>query len=319
MSQLRAGLFWLVLFLAAGFGGGEWARPFLVLWLHNPFWAIWPYAGEAGALVAAVLFVLLAAFQLLPGLGRGRDKAKFGPLQALWLLLGFLFMEFAGYFIFSLAAACFRVLTAGGPGQAPIFDVMGPGATVLAMFAGSFAAFGWCFWFLHRRGPALLRDPRPCGVAWAPAPGRAYAAAAGAALAVVLVVAALFHFLPPDLRELQQLPDQAVFQAPGWVRAGLGLMIVLVAPVVEEFVFRGGIFAALATRLSPLISGAITTLAFVALHSPEKIHYPPGFLDVTLMAAASAWLRVRFGSIRPCILLHMLYNIGVIMVSALAG
>ncbi|OYV33946.1 MAG: hypothetical protein B7Z81_10730, partial [Acidocella sp. 20-61-6] len=93
---------------------------------------------------------------------------------------------------------------------------------------------------------------------------------------------------------------------------------VFIAPPVEEYVFRGGIFSALASRVSPLWAGVITTLLFVAVHAPEKIHYPAGFIDVGLVGAAAAWMRVRFASIKPGVLLHVLYNAGLMLAAGLA-
>jgi hypothetical protein len=48
----------------------------------------------------------------------------------------------------------------------------------------------------------------------------------------------------------------------------------------------------------------------MAAHAPEKMYYPPGFIDVGLMAAAAVMLRLQYRSIRPAILLHVLYNAG---------
>jgi membrane protease YdiL (CAAX protease family) len=57
----------------------------------------------------------------------------------------------------------------------------------------------------------------------------------------------------------------------------------------------------------------------MAVHAPEKIYYPAGFIDVGLMAAAAAWMRVKFGSIRPGILLHVLYNAGLLFAAGTMG
>ena len=46
------------------------------------------------------------------------------------------------------------------------------------------------------------------------------------------------------------------------------------------------------------------------VHAPQKIYYPPGFLDVGLVAVAAVLLRLKYHSIRPGILLHILYNGG---------
>jgi len=325
MKGLQASVIWLAVFLTAGFITGELSRPWLVVGLHNPFWAIWPYAGEAGAVLAAGLFLPLAALRWLPGLRKSRTRIrarkfiKFGPLQAIWLVSGFLLMQLAGLLGFLLLLNTVRFLCMAVTHQPPLFDAAGPGADISATLAGTFAAAGWSFWYVARRGPARLHDAGPSGIAWCRARPQGYGVAVLAAFLIILIVLTLFHFLPPDEAKLDKLPDAKLYDAPGWPAAGILLLVVCIAPPLEEFVFRGGVFAALATRFSPLHAGIITTLVFVAVHAPEKIYYPPGFIDVGLMAAAAAWMRVKFGSIRPGILLHVLYNAGLLVAVGMAG
>ena len=104
-----------------------------------------------------------------------------------------------------------------------------------------------------------------------------------------------------------------LFQGGGWQLAGLLVLVVVVGPVVEELAFRGAAFAGFAQRFGPVGAGVITTLVFMAVHAAEKRYYLPGFIDVGLMAAAACWLRVKYGSIRPGILLHVLYNAGLLL------
>jgi membrane protease YdiL (CAAX protease family) len=317
----RSVLLWLLVALAAGFLAGEAARPFLVVGLHNPFWAIWPYAGVAGAAVSAGVFVLLTAPSWLRDSGRAAvpRPIRFGPWQAVWLVAGFILMEFAGLLGFRLVLNMVRIAAMAVTGRPPLFDAAGPGADIFATLAGSLNAAAWSIWYIARRGAARLHDAGPAGIAWRRSPGKGYAFAVLAAFLIILVVLTLFHFLPPDTARLQNLPDAELYAAPGWPAAGIFLLVVFIAPPVEEFVFRGGVFAALATRFSPLTAGIVTTLVFVAVHAPEKIYYPPGFIDVGLMAAVAAWMRVEFGSIRPGILLHVLYNAGLLVAVGFAG
>jgi membrane protease YdiL (CAAX protease family) len=317
-----AAIVWLAGFLILGFIAGELARPWLVVGLHNPFWAIWPYAGESGAVLGFALFLVLAVFRWLLWLRGPRAKTRkiirFGPLQAVWLVTGFLLMQIVGLLGFLLLLNLARLILMGVMHQKPFFDAAGPGADISSTIAGTLAAAWWCFWYIGRRGAVRLHDAGPSGIAWCRARPHGYAVAAVIAFLIILIVMALFHFLPPDEAKLASVPDAKLFEAPGWPAAGMLLLVVCIAPPLEEFVFRGGVFAALATRFSPLIAGIVTTLVFVAVHAPEKIYYPPGFIDVGLMAAAAAWMRVKFGSIRPGILLHVLYNAGLLVAVGLA-
>ena len=317
---------WLAAFLLAGFIAGEQLKPFLVVGLHNPFWAIWPYAGLLGAFPAVILFAIVALPRWLPGLRKtragtpqGAKIIKFGPLQALWILLGFLFMELAGLIGFLLILNVIRLLIVIVIKHPPPFEADGPAADIGGTLAGTFAAAWWSIWYIRRRGVARLHDASPSGIAWRQASRQGYLTATVIAGLIILVVLGLFHFIPPDMSKLTNMPDAQLFSAPGWPTAAFLLLVVFIAPPLEEFVFRGGVFAALATRFSPLMAGIITTLVFVGVHAPEKIYYPAGFIDVGLMAAAAAWMRVKFGSIRPGILLHVLYNAGLMIVVGMTG
>jgi membrane protease YdiL (CAAX protease family) len=326
MKRLLFGVIWLAGFLLTGFIAAEQFKPLLVVRLHNPFWAIWPYAGLLGIFPAIVLFIIAASLGLLPGVRRPRTGTgtvtktiKFGPWQAVWLVAGFLLMQLAGLIGLLLILNLVRFLVIATSHTPPAFNPSGVGAGIAGTLTGSFTAALWSVWYIRRRGEARLHDGSPSGIAWRRASGKAYLTATFIAVLIILVVMVLFHFIPPDVSKLEDLPDSKLFDTPGWPAVALLALVVFIAPPLEEFVFRGGVFAALATRLSPLWAGIITTLVFVAVHAPEKIYYPAGFIDVGLMAAASAWMRVKFGSIRPGILLHVLYNAGLMVAVTLSG
>jgi len=177
----------------------------------------------------------------------------------------------------------------------------------------------WSFWYIGRLGPARVRDGNVTGIAWRRATSWGYFMAVVLAVLIIAAVVVIVHLVPPNMAAIKNMPSAKLFGAPGWPTLVLAVLAVIIAPPVEEYVFRGGVFAALASRCSPLWAGIITTAVFVAVHAPEKIYYPAGFIDVGLMAAAAAWLRVRFGSIRPGILLHLLYNFGLMFAAGTLG
>jgi membrane protease YdiL (CAAX protease family) len=244
------------------------------------------------------------------------QPVTWGLMQVVWLILGFVLMQVAG------AAGCVA-LSSGLLTLIAAVTQQPPGAAqhsvLAAALAGYLTATLWSLWYIGRLGEARVADGSPQGIGWKPASSQAYFMATLCALVIVALVFGIVHVFPPDLKALRDLPSAKLFDTSGISAALLFALVVFVAPPVEEFVFRGGVFSALASRFSPLWAGIITTALFMAVHAPEKIHYPAGFIDVGLMAAAAAWLRVRYNSIKPGILLHVLYNAGLMLAAGVAS
>lgn len=250
--------------------------------------------------------------------GRGR---RFGPWQAVWVVLGFGLVQFFGGLFAVFARGIGIGVIAGLRHEHAHVPPASPQFLALAAIAAYALAGLWCYRFVRRRAGALLHDGGPSGIGLCPAPRASYAAAVGLAVALVGVVTLLFRFVPPDRRAAPQLLFARALA--GSLESHLLLLaliltlILFVGPLVEEFVFRGAAPAGLIGRFGTVGAGAITTLLFAAAHAPEKLHYPAGFIDVALMAVAALWLRLRYRSLRPAVLCHALYNFGVIWAATL--
>src|SRR3954454_15745821 len=85
----------------------------------------------------------------------------------------------------------------------------------------------------------------------------------------------------------------------------IGVLVVGVAPAIEEFFFRGFFYGALRTRYSFLIAAVIDGLVFGAVHAPTGIQAVPPLivLGIAFCVAFEAT-----GSILPGIVLHSLNN-----------
>ncbi|MDE8348701.1 MAG: CPBP family intramembrane metalloprotease [Acidocella sp.] len=236
---------------------------------------------------------------------------RWGVAEAIKLLVGFILMQGVGVggmaFVVGVSAALAHI------------HPLQHNNVVAATLAGYLTATWWSVWYINRVGPTKLHDGSSRGVGWCPAAPSAYATAALLAGIIIILVIVIMHFFPPDIAALQNLQTAKLLETAGAWKLGLLVLAVFIAPPAEEYIFRGGIFAALASRVSPLWAGVITTILFMAVHAPEKIHYPVGFIDVGLVGATAAWMRVRFQSIKPGILLHLLYNAGLLLGAGLTG
>jgi CAAX protease family protein len=82
-----------------------------------------------------------------------------------------------------------------------------------------------------------------------------------------------------------------------------GFFVIVVAPPVEEFFFRGFLYQSLRNRIGVWGGAAASGLIFGA------IHFKPEYLiPLAMLGAILALLFEKTGSLWPCILLHSLYN-----------
>jgi membrane protease YdiL (CAAX protease family) len=308
MKRLAAGLGWLLLLLLLGalvgisFG--------TALLQHMPPRSLALRLLGGGAAAGADIFLFGLCFAFLPGVRRAPGTAqKLGLAQGVWAVLGYAATMLAASLLINIVLGVVDAVLIVHHAR-HLIDFSG-GAYLLTNFlAVEVAVTLFTINYLHRFSPAQREDGGATGIAWCPAPRRAYAAACLLAVAIIALVIGMYHLVPPDMARLQNLPMAKLFSLSGPALLLPILIATLVAPVLEEIIFRGIGFAGLAARFGTVWAAIVSVLLFVAVHAPQKIYYLPGFLDVGLVALAAVLLRLRYRSIRPGILLHILYNGG---------
>ncbi len=163
------------------------------------------------------------------------------------------------------------------------------------------AAFVW--WFVLR--PAARRDGRRRATfrlrPLAPA-ARPWVAAA-AVLAGVAVNAAVL-VLPRVTAVPREVPLVGYYtRLPGGTLA-VAAVAVLVAPLLEEFFFRGWAQGALERRLRPWTAILVTAVTFAALHGLDAF----GLVPRVALATAAGYAAWATASIWPSVALHSAYN-----------
>ena len=177
----------------------------------------------------------------------------------------------------------------------------------LALLVG----LGFLWWYVvrrdypgERRRRATLRLRAPGGVvAWVPAVLVCAVAFAGA----TLVLAA--RVLPLPSSDTFEYFDRMRY---GWLP--LAVLAVWLAPMMEEFLFRGWMQRTLERRMPAARAIVLTAAAFAAAHF-DLFGLPSRFA----VGVASGYLAWLSGSIVPSVLLHAAYNGTLLVADRLAG
>ncbi|MFQ3548658.1 MAG: type II CAAX endopeptidase family protein [Armatimonadota bacterium] len=86
------------------------------------------------------------------------------------------------------------------------------------------------------------------------------------------------------------------------------IFAVLIAPILEEIVFRGFLFSGLRIKLRFWHSAAISGMIFSLIHPT----YPSSFLALTLLGIILALIREHTKSLYPTMICHFLYNLFIV-------
>ncbi len=87
---------------------------------------------------------------------------------------------------------------------------------------------------------------------------------------------------------------------------GVGLLVlsvVIMAPLAEEWFYRGMLLSALARRMGPVAAAVASSVVFAVIHL-EPILFPGLFV----FALVLAWLTIRTGRVGVAIVAHLAFN-----------
>ncbi len=234
------------------------------------------------------------------------ERGKFWPYEARtkwrwWTAFGIaVAIIFVGSFLGSIFGTVFRTLGVG-PGAGVRTPVIVTDLLVTLIFIAVF--WTWFCKMAARAGGATLRDVLALrqGVGgW-----KLYAECAAAVICLVaLYVPAASLIFRIDL-SADALPMATALRGDWWP---LALAVVVVgAPVSEEFIFRGFLQTALVqTRLGYWGGAVVSTTAWTLLHA----HYSVAGMGIVFaMGILCVWYLRRSGSLYMAMFCHALYNL----------
>jgi membrane protease YdiL (CAAX protease family) len=108
------------------------------------------------------------------------------------------------------------------------------------------------------------------------------------------------------IKERDNLPSELGADESTIALIAVGVLVTVVAPIAEEFFFRGYFFTALRNWRGIWPAAILTGLVFGGIHAGSA---PVGYLvPLAAFGVALCLLYVRTGSLYPCIALHALNN-----------
>lgn len=195
-----------------------------------------------------------------------------------------------------------------GPGTRGIEDALGKNAffIVSTEFVTYLVVVGFMVFLVWTRHRTSLSR----AIQWN-LPGRRLAVNAlmiGAALAMVSNIGeVVFHRWIPD-----SLPITEFFKdrPSALLLASFGI---LVAPIMEELLFRGFLYPALARWTGPFISIVVTASAFTMLHGAQLGYSWAPLLLIFIVGVALTVTRVVTRSVATGVIVHMTYNFALLL------
>jgi membrane protease YdiL (CAAX protease family) len=246
---------------------------------------------------------VLLALILLAGVRRG--TALDPPALGVWLVGVAATLAAGDAALIGTTLAVEKVVGGGSLGGSLVGLVAGS-ATLLAIAAA------WRARLLGRGALVLdpLGEPAPGSVVL----GIGYILAGLVRVGIVLAaVIPLLHLPESDPgSEIRELVNGGLHPAG---TALLVLAAVVVAPIVEETLFRGVLLPWLRRFLSPDAAAWASAWVFAAGHLRYGVHV----LVVLVYGLVLAWARMRTGRLRASIALHMIINATALAVTLLHG
>jgi membrane protease YdiL (CAAX protease family) len=123
-----------------------------------------------------------------------------------------------------------------------------------------------------------------------------------------LMMAIGVQLAPTILPDQQNFPLERMFTSPLAAYA-VAAFAVLIAPFMEELIFRGVLFAVFERRVSVRFAVATTAVLFAALHVPEYRGAWNHLLLICLVSGVFSLARGLTGSLAPSVILHFAYNL----------
>ncbi len=122
-----------------------------------------------------------------------------------------------------------------------------------------------------------------------------------------MLLALIVQFAPPLLPDREDFPLTRLFTSP-LAGYAIGAFAILIAPFMEELIFRGILFLFFENLVGPRFAILATAVLFASLHVPEYWAAWNHVLLILFVGLVFSLARGLTGRLAPSVLLHVAYN-----------
>jgi membrane protease YdiL (CAAX protease family) len=238
---------------------------------------------------------------------RQHRETRFGPGRAFVLLIIYVAVVFFTTLLVTVVALAISVR--GAPLTHPTMvahikqQLFAP-----ALLISSLTGMTIVVWLSRVWGQDRLHNTSATGFAWVLAPFHTLllGAASGALLAVTNRLVIIRWFPMPGYAPVG--PMVQLSMTPGFPRFVWLVTVLMLAPVFEEYLFRGVLLGIFVTRWGIVVSSVAVTLLFTLLHLLETRLFWPVLMFIGALSLLLIVLRLHCRSLAPCVVAHLCYN-----------
>lgn len=106
----------------------------------------------------------------------------------------------------------------------------------------------------------------------------------------------------------QETDIDRIIASSNAARFGIAFLAVATAPIVEETVYRGVMYAPLERAAGKRVAVIVVSVMFAAVHFAQYWNNIGVVAAVTLLSFTLTWVRARTGRLLPCFAIHTAFN-----------
>lgn len=231
----------------------------------------------------------------------GKRSGQLNVWKVLWIFLTYVVLLDVGQFIFTFAIGVYEGVTKTYiEDPTRILRVLGIAFSILLATAAAIMIS----WFFERD---LFKGEQETKIGWSW--GSWFYLKLGLGGGVLLAGGLIFILTLFPIESNLNSSYFGLSSTQGISRIIRVILMIVCAPIAEEFLFRGVMFYGISRSWGQTTGAILVTFLFALFHIEKIAVYWPAFFAFIFLGAFTLYLRLRSQSLSPAMVLHSSYNL----------